>query len=158
MPKSLFRLHNFWIAGVVIGGLLLFWAVLPGRVTMPISPDEDESPVACAVRLLFESSGTVSPKTKSERDSSVPGIKEGMEMLVLTRKVGEEIVIGDGIYVTVVAIHGATVRIGISAPKEIVVDRQEIAEKRNLWFNERPAASTPPPLDDLRGRLRPSAL
>ncbi len=53
-------------------------------------------------------------------------------MLVLTRKVGEEIIIGNDIHVTLVAIHEATVRIGINAPKEVVVDRQEIAEKRNL--------------------------
>jgi carbon storage regulator len=52
-------------------------------------------------------------------------------MLVLTRKIGEEIVIGKDIHITVVAIKGEKVRIGVSAPKEVVVDRQEIHEKRN---------------------------
>jgi carbon storage regulator len=51
-------------------------------------------------------------------------------MLVLSRKVGEQIVIGDSIHVMVLAIHGAKVRIGISAPKDVVVDRQEIRKQR----------------------------
>ncbi len=68
-------------------------------------------------------------------------------MLVLTRKVGEEIVIGDNIHVMVVAVQGATVRIGISAPKEVVVDRQEVAEKRHQWFGDRPIQPMPPTAD-----------
>jgi len=52
-------------------------------------------------------------------------------MLVLSRKVGEEIVVGSSIRVTVVAIKGGKVRIGISAPKDVIVDRQEIHKKRN---------------------------
>jgi carbon storage regulator len=51
-------------------------------------------------------------------------------MLVLTRKVGEEIVIGNDVRLMVVAIEGAKVRLGINAPKEVVVDRQEIHERR----------------------------
>jgi len=51
-------------------------------------------------------------------------------MLVLSRKIGEEIVIGNNIHITVVAIKGENVCISISAPKEIVVNRQEIHEKR----------------------------
>ena len=51
-------------------------------------------------------------------------------MLVLSRKVGEDIVIGDNIHVTLVAIKGEDVRIGITAPKEVVVDRQEVHQKR----------------------------
>ena len=51
-------------------------------------------------------------------------------MLVLTRKVGEQIVIGDDIHLMVVAIKGAQVRIGVSAPKDVVVDRQEVHEQR----------------------------
>ena len=51
-------------------------------------------------------------------------------MLVLSRKVGEEIVIGDDVHVVVVEVQGAKVRIGIRAPKDVVVDRQEIRELR----------------------------
>jgi carbon storage regulator len=57
-------------------------------------------------------------------------------MLVLSRKVGEEIVIAGDIHVMVVAIQGATVRIGIRAPKDVTVDRQEIHDQRKQWHNE----------------------
>ena len=53
-------------------------------------------------------------------------------MLVLTRKLGEEIIIGEEIRITVVAIQGDRVRLGITAPKDTRVDRQEIHERRKL--------------------------
>lgn len=51
-------------------------------------------------------------------------------MLVLTRRIGEEIIIADNIRVTITAIHGDKVRLGISAPREVPVDRQEVHERR----------------------------
>lgn len=51
-------------------------------------------------------------------------------MLVLTRKVGQKIVIDDAICITVVAIQGAKVRLGVTAPPDIRVDRSEIHERR----------------------------
>lgn len=51
-------------------------------------------------------------------------------MLVLTRQTGEEIVIGDNIRLTVIAVHGDHVRLGIAAPDSIVVDRQEVHDRR----------------------------
>jgi carbon storage regulator len=65
-------------------------------------------------------------------------------MLVLTRKVDEEIIIGDHIHITVVAIKGDKVRIGINAPKEVVVDRMEVHEKRKNSVSEEPASSPAP--------------
>lgn len=47
-------------------------------------------------------------------------------MLVLTRKVNESIAIGDSILLTVLAIEGEKVKIGISAPRETVILRQEV--------------------------------
>ncbi|MCX7780182.1 MAG: carbon storage regulator CsrA [Negativicutes bacterium] len=47
-------------------------------------------------------------------------------MLALTRKVGEKIVIGDNITLTVVEVKGETVRLGIDAPKDIKIYRGEI--------------------------------
>jgi len=51
-------------------------------------------------------------------------------MLVLTRKISEKIIINGDIRLTVVNIQGDRVRLGISAPRETVVDRQEIHESR----------------------------
>jgi carbon storage regulator len=47
-------------------------------------------------------------------------------MLVLTLKPGQEVVIGDGIRLTVVAIHGSRVRLGISAPADMPILRLEL--------------------------------
>lgn len=47
-------------------------------------------------------------------------------MLILTRKIGESLVIGDEISITVLSIKGNQVRIGIKAPKNISVHREEI--------------------------------
>jgi carbon storage regulator len=51
-------------------------------------------------------------------------------MLVLSRRVGEEIVIANDIRITLVAIKGDRARIGVSAPKAIRVNRQEVQELR----------------------------
>jgi carbon storage regulator len=47
-------------------------------------------------------------------------------MLVLARKIGQQIVIADNIHVTVLAVMGSKVRLGITAPPEIGVVRQEL--------------------------------
>jgi len=52
-------------------------------------------------------------------------------MLVLKRKVGERVIIGDGIFVEVVEIQGEKVRLGIVAPKEIPVHREEVFDAIN---------------------------
>ena len=51
-------------------------------------------------------------------------------MLVLTRHAGEKLVINGNIFVTVVDVQGDKVRLGIDAPPDIVVDRQEVHERR----------------------------
>ena len=50
-------------------------------------------------------------------------------MLILTRKLGESITIGDDIKVSVLGIHGRQVRLGIDAPSEVVVHREEVYVK-----------------------------
>jgi carbon storage regulator len=52
-------------------------------------------------------------------------------MLVLTRKVNQSIVIGDGIEVVVLEVRGEQVRLGIKAPRDVAVHRKEIFEQIN---------------------------
>ncbi len=53
-------------------------------------------------------------------------------MLVLTRKIGEQIVIADTIRVSVIEVGPGRVKIGIDAPREITIDRAEIHEKKHI--------------------------
>ena len=50
-------------------------------------------------------------------------------MLILTRRVGETLVIGDDVTITVLEVKGSQVRIGINAPKSVSVHREEIYKK-----------------------------
>ena len=50
-------------------------------------------------------------------------------MLILTRRVGETVVIGDDVTVTVLGVKGNQVRVGVNAAKEITVHREEIFER-----------------------------
>ena len=59
-----------------------------------------------------------------------PSFKEdGVPMLVLSRKVGERILIGENISVTVVRITGGGVRLGVEAPPNMAVIRQELKDR-----------------------------
>jgi carbon storage regulator len=71
-------------------------------------------------------------------------------MLVLTRKIGEEIIIDGRIRVTVTQIKGDKVRLGIDAPAEVPVDRQEVHDRRRQFAEpdavvERPEPASNPP-------------
>ncbi len=50
-------------------------------------------------------------------------------MLILTRRVGETLVVGDDVTVTVLGVRGSQIRLGVDAPKEIAVHRKEIYQR-----------------------------
>lgn len=50
-------------------------------------------------------------------------------MLILTRRVGETVMVGDDVTVTVLGVKGNQVRIGVNAPKDVAVHREEIYER-----------------------------
>ncbi|MFQ1016601.1 carbon storage regulator CsrA [Gilliamella sp. Occ3-1] len=50
-------------------------------------------------------------------------------MLILTRRVGETLIIGDDVVITILGVKGNQVRVGINAPKEVSIHREEIYNK-----------------------------
>lgn len=68
-------------------------------------------------------------------------------MLILTRRVGETLMIGDQISVTVLGVKGNQVRIGINAPKDVAVHREEIFQRIKREQSTGSDDSSPPPKD-----------
>lgn len=65
-------------------------------------------------------------------------------MLILTRRVGESLMIGDEVNVTVLGIRGNQVRIGVNAPKDVAVHREEIYDRIQEEKSEDTSASEVP--------------
>ncbi len=63
-------------------------------------------------------------------------------MLILTRRVGETLMIGDDVTVTVLGVKGNQVRIGVNAPKDVSVHREEIYERIKKEQAESKASET----------------
>ena len=79
-------------------------------------------------------------------------------MLVLTRRAGESVVIGGNVVVTVVEVRGDVVRVGIEAPREVQVHREEVFRAvREANLAAAAATTSPAALDALRSGLRPPA-
>ena len=76
-------------------------------------------------------------------------------MLVLSRKLNEAIVVNDTVRVTIVAVHGDRVRLGIEAPRSVSVDRAEVHARR-MQFVDVPLPAAGDESVDLGGDLVPS--
>ncbi len=74
-------------------------------------------------------------------------------MLVLSRKAGESVVVGDDITLTILEIRGDVVRVGISAPRSVVVQRAELLEQVTS-SNVEAAAATDDAVASLAKALR----
>jgi carbon storage regulator len=76
-------------------------------------------------------------------------------MLVLTRRLGESIILNDNIRVSVVEVKGGRIRLGIEAPPDISVDRQEVHHRRMQFaesLQERVGAQIAGPTNGVHGR------
>jgi len=70
---------------------------------------------------------------RTQRMSPLSG---GIAMLVLTRRLGESIIIDDDIVVTVLEVHGDKIRLGVTAPKHVAVHREEVYRRLQCDFAE----------------------
>ena len=69
-------------------------------------------------------------------------------MLILTRRVGESLMIGDEVTVTVLGVKGNQVRLGVNAPKNVSVHREEIYERIQQERIDDPADDSSPEASD----------
>ncbi len=76
-------------------------------------------------------------------------------MLVLSRRVGEELVIAGTIRVTIIAATGDRVRIGIAAPPSIAVDRKEVHDRRAKRASQKALAGSTRPAEQVQSGAVP---
>ena len=69
-------------------------------------------------------------------------------MLILTRRVGETLMIGDSVTVTILGVKGNQVRVGITAPKDVAVHREEIFQRIGKEASDPGSQAASRPSDD----------
>ena len=74
-------------------------------------------------------------------------------MLVLTRKEGESIVIGNDVKITVVSVGAGRVKVGIEAPKWMAIDRQEVHDRKQVEIEEEAGVGKPAIVNRLSGQF-----
>jgi carbon storage regulator len=94
--------------------------------------------------------GHESVPTRGHRAELPKEDEEHAFMLILTRRVGETVMIGNDVTVTVLGVKGNQVRIGVNAPKDVAVHREEIYEriKREEDTEERAPGTVTKVVDD----------
>lgn len=76
-------------------------------------------------------------------------------MLILTRRIGETVVIGDNVNITVLGVKGNQVRLGVNAPKEVSVHREEIYQRIQSEKRGEEGQDGEDLPDDNRGNIAP---
>jgi carbon storage regulator len=90
--------------------------------------------------VVFEDLAPIGPALASCLRRMHITLTEESIMLVLSRKPAESIIINDNIRVTILSVKGNQVRIGIEAPPEVTVDREEIHSRRQQFADSQPEA------------------
>ena len=110
-------------------------------------PVWDKGPVSPAVFFYIESPGEL-PNRQPGGERPTGGAERKARVLVLTRKSGESILIGNLIRVIVTEIRNGKVRIGIVAPDDVPVDREEVRRRRDEFIGvlAGPEIDSPPSL------------
>jgi carbon storage regulator len=83
-------------------------------------------------------------------------MEEGATMLVLTRRAGESVMIGDDVVITVLEARGDVIRLGIQAPRDVQVHREEVWKELQA-VNREAASPTEDAVQAVSRMLRPSA-